>query len=407
MTERREDEQKSVRNDAWKYRISAVVFLILIAVTAIATPALNVKALGKAFLRRDEGTSLASAVEGVYDDGLFGLNRYVELWSFGQRALGTSLYDDAAYGYIIKDNHGMLHFPAAHADVAPCADAVKKLSADLKESGIPFLYVQAPNKKLEGYTVFPPGACNYSNEDADAFLEMAAAEGVPVLDLREAIIEQNLVRKELFYKTDHHWTTPAAFWAFGEVVEELNTRFGFTIDPDGYYRDTVNWKSERQENCYLGSQGRRVGRYAAGLDDYTFLSPLFATDFTLVDRISDPDHPLRTGDFMEAIVDTGVLTSTNVTDNKHASYFTWDYGNLVIYNHKEEDGLRILLVKDSFALPFGAFLSCAVSELHMVDLRDSGAPAVAEYARENQIDAVIVMYNTEVFGSDMFRFENR
>lgn len=63
------------------------------------------------------------------------------------------------------------------------------------------------------------------------------------------------------------------------------------------------------------------------------------------------------------------------------------------------------MIKDSYALPVAAFLSTCVSELHMVDLRDTPKVKLNEYINEHDFDAVFVMYNTEVFNDVMFGFE--
>lgn len=80
-------------------------------------------------------------------------------------------------------------------------------------------------------------------------------------------------------------------------------------------------------------------------------------------------------------------------------------GNLIIKNKKIDNDIKILMVKDSYALPVAAFLSTCVSELHMVDLRDTPTVKLNDYINEHDFDAVVVMYNTEVFNDIMFEFE--
>ncbi|MBQ9940622.1 MAG: hypothetical protein IJO74_03690 [Clostridia bacterium] len=346
-------------------------------------------------------------IETVYTEKLYNKEFFVEVWSLSRR-LSTgnkaTIIEDAEYGNIIRDTHGKLHFPAAHLDISYETGQVLEFSAFLNERDIPFVYIQAPNKKLEGYTVFPDGGENYANEDCDKLLEILKENNINTLDLRRSIIEDNLDRDSLFYNTDHHWTTKTAFWAYGEVTDYLNRIFGLDIDPDGFYRDLENYKVTSYPESYLGSLGRRVGSAIAGYDDYDFISPDFETDYTVYDGIVSLDNPMRQGDFREAIVKQSILDSTDKSANKHASYFEYDYGNLIIKNNKVNNGIKILLIKDSFSLPFAAFLSTCVSEIHMIDLRDSASPAPTEYAEKFDFDCVMVMYNPEVFDTVLFDF---
>ena len=69
-----------------------------------------------------------------------------------------------------------------------------------------------------------------------------------------------------------------------------------------------------------------------------------------------------------------------------------------------DNNYKMLMIKDSYALPVAAFLSTCVSEIHMVDLRDTPTVNLEKYIENNKFDAVVVLYNTEVFNDTMFNF---
>ena len=73
-----------------------------------------------------------------------------------------------------------------------------------------------------------------------------------------------------------------------------------------------------------------------------------------------------------------------------------------IKNNSAENDIKLLIIKDSFALPLAAYLSTCISELWLLDPRDTGAPIAENVMREHDFDAVIVMYNTEVFDDAHF-----
>ena len=52
---------------------------------------------------------------------------------------------------------------------------------------------------------------------------------IPTLDFSE-VLGENQLNFNIFYYTDHHWTTRAAFAANNALLEELSIRFGFEYD---------------------------------------------------------------------------------------------------------------------------------------------------------------------------------
>lgn len=385
-----------------KQAVTAGIVLVVIFLIAFFTlfPSFLDKAVK---LNEIQGFSgKRSVVEDIYQEELFGFDGFIDVYSLFQVLSGTRLFEDAAYGHIIMDTSGKLHFPANRDYENKYGDNVIAFAKDLESRNVPFIYIQAPNKKIEGYTEFPPGGHNYSNEDADDLLAYLNANNVDTLDLREHLKESGIEYEDLFYITDHHWTTKTAFWAYKIVVEMLYNNYGISCDPKGYYRDLNNYDITYYEDNFLGSQGRRVGRFVAGVDDYTFIAPKFSIDYEVYDMIASPNEAVFKGGFYDCIAKSYILENPDISTNRHGAYFEYDYGCLVIKNNSVDNDIKIMLIKDSFSLPFAAFLSTCVSELHMIDLRDENTPIASQYAMENDFDAVIMMYNTEVFNDEMF-----
>lgn len=383
-----------------KYKITTIIFLIIIFFICGATVWNN----NHAFIEIFSGGNLIASTNQIYSENVAGSDFFIDLWSESQNVLSAQLLDDAEYGVIIKDSKDNLHFPSNDTNVEPYAQNTITFSNQLKEKNIPYLYIQAPNKDLKGYTDKIVSEYNFSNKNADEFLELLNENNINIFDLREEIIKDNLNRKDLFYKTDHHWTTSTAFWAFTKIIDLLE-KYDFTITSGDYFKDINNYDIQIIEDCYLGSLGRRVGEAVAGLDNYIFIEPKFETDYTIFDGLAPGDLPAFSGDFRTAIVKEHILNNTDVTSNKHATYFEWDYGNLIIKNNLIENDLKILLIKDSYSLPVAAFLSTCLKELHMIDMRDASTINLLDYVEANDIDMVITMYNTEIFTETMFNFQ--
>lgn len=384
-----------------KYIVTTVIFILFIGYIGIATFWNN----KEEFISIVKSGDVINKTNQIYAENVAHSDFFIDLWSQTQSASNATLLDDAEYGVIVKDSLGSLYFPVAKKDVTNQAQSLVNFSKIIKEKNTPFVYIQAPNKVIEGYTEDIVYEHNFANENADEFLKMLEINNVDALDLRENMAKSDLEKESLFYKTDHHWTTKTAFWAYKEAVSYLNEKYDLKIDKANFYTDINNYNVQTLEKCFLGSLGRRVGKSVAGLDDYDFISPKFETDYELFNGVSLTDSPIFSGSFNNAIVKNKILNSTDVLDNKHATYFEWDYGDLIIKNKLVDNDIKILLIKDSYALPFAAFLSTAVSEVRMIDLRDSPKADLKTILEEEKFDTVMVMYNAEAVDVEtMFEF---
>lgn len=337
-----------------------------------------------------------------YDTGIHGFPRFLSFYGRTMKLLGTSVYEDAGVGYLIYDSENNFHYNTLPADAAPYADAVANLRDTLAEDGIPLVYFQSPTKEIDGYTDYPPGIDYASCDNARSMREALREHGVEVLSFAEEFAAQGITPDGQFYRTDHHWTTETAFEAFRIALPYLNDRLGLSLDTT--LCDTDRWQALYQPQTFLGSIGRRIGVELAGLDDYTYLEPSFDTAYNVYYPPSSTEVPYWTGTFHETMVRDSLLYAEDVSANRYASYFQYDYGELIIENTLVDNDLHIAILKDSFALPFTAFLSTAVHKIDMIDLREFEGPVTA-HLLETKPDLVLVMYANSAFNEPkMYEF---
>ena len=379
-----------------KYVMISSFFVIIIGIVSVKTFVEN----RKLFVDAISSSNKIEAINHIYDDNIAYKEDFLAVWSKAQEKIGAELIDDAEYGHLMKDDTGNLYFPARDVSVEKFAEQLVSLSEKVKEKNIPFYYIQAPNKIVPGYSSDMIYQYNFSNKNADEFLEIIEKSDVTTLDLRKMIDESGIPKNQMFYKTDHHWTTPTAFWACKTIVHYLNENNPFNIEEA--YLEKEKYNIVEKKECFLGSLGRRVGASVAGYDDYIFMEPNFGTRYEIKNGVTG--QLISSGNFHQAIVKDHILNSNDFAANKHATYFEWDYGDIIIKNKKIDNDIKILLIKDSYALPVGAFLSTCVSELEMVDLRDTPKANLKKIIDDGKFDVVMVMYNTEVFDERMFDF---
>ena len=159
---------------------------------------------------------------------------------------------------------------------------------------------------------------------------------------------------------------------------------------------------EAWEDWFLGSLGKRVGTLYGGVDGIELWKPVFETDFTYSVPIYEIE---RTGPFEESLLFPERLEEKDYFDsNPYTLYAGGDYPLARIYNHTDEDGPRILLLRDSYACAMTPFLALGCSELITVDLRYFHENLLA-YVDWLKPDLVLVLYTTGSVAQDaLFEF---
>ena len=169
----------------------------------------------------------------------------------------------------------------------------------------------------------------------------------------------------MYKRQDHHWTPEAGFLACQTIAETLRRDYGFTIP--GKYTDERFFTRTFYSDYFLGSQGKRVGSLYAGADDITLYTPKFDSELTY----SCPAYGFtRTGPFETSVCfPERVAQQDWFNGNPYTYYAGGDYPIATITNHKNPDGPRVVLLRDSFACALTPFLALSCSELTTIDLR--------------------------------------
>lgn len=221
-----------------------------------------------------------------------------------------------------------------------CADNVTNFQNYLEQKGISYFYVTVPYVVDKYDQQLPVGVGDHLNADLDQMQEKLIQRNVKCLDLREALHQDGLETYDIFYKTDHHWTTKGGFWAFQKITEYMEQQYGYKVDD--MVLDINNYDITTYENWHLGSTGQRTGIYYAGIDDFDLIVPQFQTELL---RISD----WETGSFEELIYDTEPLNN-----KQYANRYTYDtvlqYADDGFYNPNAPIDKTVLIIGDSMSL---------------------------------------------------------
>ena len=297
---------------------------------------------------------------------------------------------------VVKADSGSLIAPAQKIDeeeINKVAKLIYELQEAVEKSGAKFLYCAAPTKAM--YESAPPNVNNYATDNMDVFLSELAHLGVRFLDLREALSEGGLEKKDIFYFTDHHWTSRSGFTATGGICKELNRLYNFEYNQQ--YLDIENYNCEIYHDRFLGSYGKKVGLWFTwkGADDFELIIPNFNTN--LIEEHS-ASYGIRAGLFEDTVFFKDKFGKDYYNSNAYAAYSGGDYHMQVIKNNMNPDGKRILLVRDSFACVVAPFLALQAAELDVCDMRDTDFVIgnrldIVDYLINNKPDYVLVLYS--------------
>jgi len=350
----------------------------------------------------DRVTGAIGSLERTINNDTYKKDDLVELYGLTQKTLDKNVISDPAYGQIYKTSFNQITYAVKKQDVNPELRSMKKLKKGLDEIGIPLLYIQAPFKLPENEQQLPANVRDYANDNADRFLAGLDKEGINTLDLRKIFASNGMTQNEIFFNTDHHWTIDSAFYAMKSITGTLNANYSFHINEK--YADISNFNRKVYKDYYIGSMGRRVGKTYGGVDDFTLITPNFDTDYTVYERDYGGEK-IYEGSFQKAVLTNDYLKPGTPLDTNRYAVYHGDNAELEFVNHNIKGG-KVLMVKDSFGLPIYCFLSLGVHEVRALDVR-LYTGSVLEYAKANKPDVVVILYNADCFGGNMFDFDEK
>lgn len=392
-----------------KKKITALLFLAFLFGFAVLNAKKELPILQDALTnwRESGGTpaELIAQIGSAIDENVAEKYTFIDAYGYIQLILGK---EEESNFEVVKDHAGKLYytyFTTEINDVSEEAAKTKNLADAAAESGATLIYVMPPEKYIHGFTEFSTGIpYNMANETADDFLDRLDGLGVDYIDLRDYLDTSGIPMSEVFYNTDHHWKIQTAFWASSQFCDILEERYGEILDPDDYYSNLEHYNVITYDDIFLGSMGRKTGRFYTEVDDFTLIYPKFTTDYSYENSISG--DLVFTGRFEEALLATPVIRQSSQPFDTDM-YGIYLYGNPAythIENKDHPDGLRICVIKDSFAVPFSAFTSLRVNTVDLIDPRFYEEDYY-ETIQNGDYDYVVLMFSPENIVEEFFPWE--
>ena len=311
-------------------------------------------------------------------DQIPGRDAWISLQSFVETALlqktqsgGILLGDkgqmfDRTYGLVSSEERTLPRNIAAVASLAArCPGKVYVMVAPAASSIYPErVPAHAPLLQEESYL-----------SQIQAAVEQA---GGTYLSLEEALSAHK--DEYIYYRTDHHWTTQGAYYAYSELCSALG------LEPFDRAAHTAVDVPD-----FYGTFYSRARTWNAQPDTLTYY---------------DLDNPLTiytvTGPGMPTEGQTTGLYDLDKLDvyDKYAAFL---HGNNGLSRVEGDGEGRILVIKDSYANSFVPFLTANYAQIDVVDLRNYNYGLDALIA-ENGYDQILVLYSFDSFKSDPYLY---
>ena len=278
-------------------------------------------------------------------------------------------------GVYLCDQHTLISRfdpPADDRAVRRCENNFGYVDALTTLTDKPVYFSLIPGKSSVWADLLPEGA---PNGDESVYLSRGSRTAAHWIDVNTALTAHK--DEPIYYRTDHHWTTLGAYYAYAELVR------GMGMEPKALSEFTPTVASTEFYGTTFSTSGVR---WIAPDTIYFYVPQEAASVTNYFDADPTPGQ----------LYDTGKLAEKD----KYSAFLGGNKPLTILRsNVVGADAPKLLLVRDSFADSLAPYLAYHFSEIHLVDPRYYKT-ATAQYVKDNGIDQVLVLYSVENFVAD-------
>ena len=364
----------------WVFRRFLVVALAVFTVAVVRPDKAYSEKEKRALATRDSVSvsklaagELDEKVEAYVSDQLPGRDALISLRSLTLLATGNRYSQGVVLG---KKGQMMEPFEApGNVQTARLLEAVRKIT---EKSGVPGVFVAVPTA-VSVLTDLQPAQLRTDDQEAWAsLLASALPSGVTFCDLSPELKALDQAGTQVYYRSDHHWRTEAAYACLPKVAEALGIESGAASLAEDY------WTKATVTDSFHGSLAAKSGYLSAG-EDIDVYVPAKETAYV----VTDVDRGTRSGSIYNVQALSGEDPYRVFGDNA---------GELRIVTEHADKG-RLLVFKDSY---FNCFLPFLLSEYHEIDVIDPRyySGSFDELMTGRTYDKVLYFYNLNTLSGD-------
>lgn len=243
------------------------------------------------------------------------------------------------------------------------------------------------SRDIQTYMLLVPNAANIMRDRLPAFATVSdqsrmfaqvkreLGEDVEWLDAAEALKKH--AGEQIYYKTDHHWTSLGAFYTFSQVAEQMQIKTdvssGFVSYP---ISTTFNGMLAAKSGCRMDVR-----------EDIYMYVPRDTYNDVVVNYV---DEQRKTASLYD---------SSKLKTRDQYAVFLGENTSVVDIKTVSESKRRLLLIKDSYANSFVPFLTPYFREIVLVDPRYYSG-TIEDIMDTYRISDVLYLYSGNTFFQD-------
>ena len=241
---------------------------------------------------------------------------------------------------------------------------------------------------LKQYALIAPNSVNILKSNLPAFAsaddqnpwidklkDSLTSAGVTFIDIRDTFTDHKA--EDLYYHTDHHWTTLGAYYSYLQAADVM----GIDTSSDSYDKAPVS-------QTFKGTLSAKSGFRSGETDELDVFLP--NGDNTLSSVVNYVDEQKKSASFYD--------TSKLNTRDKYALFFGGNHAQIKISTPTESNN-TLLVLKDSYANSFVPFLAQHYRKIIMIDPRYYYGDLEQLLQVEN-VQEVLYLYNANTFFAD-------
>lgn len=364
--------------------IIGICFILILAVVFILNLTIKDKGFSAEENRILQGMphfSISTYLEGRYETKLenYANDQFLFRNGFIKAKSATDITEgkvEANGVYKCKDHYLMEKISAPdNGHLSSTEDALKQFRR--KYPGIKMYFLLAPNAANILKDKLPATVrLNDQNTYMDSFFSSIRDYGYKPIDVR-GTFKSHKDSVQLYYRTDHHWTTDGAYIAYKKVKSVLG------------FKDTIAYKSYAVKKDFKGTLFSKSG-FTNGQDDAI--------------KIYLPENSKSYKNSVIYYADTKKKTTRFYQlDNlaKKDAYTVFGGSNHPMYTIETpvKSNQRLLLIKDSYANSMIPFLSQHYRKIVVVDPRYF-YDDINNIIKSNGITQIMFLYNGNTFFQD-------
>ena len=360
-----------------------VAFIFGLAIWFVVNPKADYSSAEKRYLQQFPETSVDTVLSGEFSEKFetyfadhfpqrnmwVGLNSYYNL---GIGLNGRNGVYNSADGYLInvpvdKENY-------VRKNIRVLAEFKEKIG------DVPMTVMLAPSTGYIATDKLPLIHDSYNDDTYFAETAKTLGEsGVNFVDLRETFKQKYAEGVQLYYRTDHHWTTDGAYEGYVKLCEKLGVQ---PADKDSFAKTAYGG--------FYGTTYSTSGYWLTKPDSITVYDNQENTDKNITVKISEDGKDNHYGSmFFYNHIDE---------DDKYPVFLDGNHALTEIQNKNAKNG-TIVVIKDSFSHSLAPFLAENYSKVVLVDLRYY-KQSVSDLIKKENPEQVVALYGIDNLATD-------